>query len=84
MNEKYFYVQNGKEKIKCRPLFDCHSDDYDRDYVLYTDDKKDKKGNIQIFASAYEIVDGEIQLTEIEDDTEFACLMNVFQDANKN
>ncbi len=83
MKEKYFFVQNGKQKIKCRALFDCHSEDYDRDYIMYTDDKKDARGNVNVFASAYTIENGELVLEEIESDEEFATLIQAFKDMNK-
>lgn len=83
MEEKYFFVQNGKQKIKCRALFDCYSEDYDRNYIMYTDDKKDKSGNINVFASAYTIQNGELCLEEIESDEEFATLIQAFKDMNR-
>ena len=47
--KNYFFVDNGKgQKTKYRGLFSYHSDDFERDYIFYTDDIKDKNclGNI--------------------------------------
>ncbi len=82
--ENFFYVNDGKgKKIKCRGLFTFHSDDYDRDYILYTDDVKDKRGNSNVYASIYDPADKDFTLTDIEDDEEFKMLIEVFQEANK-
>ena len=84
MEESYFYVDNGKKKVKCRGLFTYHSDDYDRDYILYTDDiAADGKGNANVYASIYDPDAAELTLTEIEDDEEFKMLIQVFAEANQ-
>ena len=84
MKNNYFFVDNGKgQKIKCRGLFSYHSDDFDKDYILYTDDIKDKKGNFNVYASIYQPGEEVLTLTEIEDDEEWKMLMQIFSEANK-
>ncbi len=81
---EFFYVDNGNgKKIKCKGLFTFHSDSYEKDYILYTDNIKGKSGNVNVYASEYSMNNGEITLTEITDDEEFAMLIKVFQEANK-
>ena len=81
--DNFFYVDNGKgKKVKCRGLFSYHSDDYEKDYIIYTDDIKDKHGNANVYASIYDPDEKELTLTEIEDEEEFKMLIEVFQSAN--
>ncbi len=85
MDEKnnFFFVDNGKgRKIKCRGLFTFHSDDFDKDYILYTDDIKGKNGP-DVYASVYDPAAKELTLSEIESDEEFKMLIDVFREANK-
>ncbi len=79
----YFFVDNGGgKKIKCRGLFSYHSDDFGRDYIFYTDDVKNKKGEFNVYASVYQPGEETLTLTEIEDDEEWRMLMRVFSEAN--
>ncbi len=55
MNEKKkFYVLNkdGKQ-VECEPLFTFESEETKKQYVVYTDNSKDEKGNVRVFASIY-------------------------------
>ena len=42
----------GKE-IKCDVLFTFDSDETKKSYIVYTDNTKDKDGNIQVYASIF-------------------------------
>ena len=42
----------GKE-IKCDVLFTFDSDETKKSYIVYTDNTKDKEGNIQVYASIF-------------------------------
>lgn len=84
MKDEFFTVLDDHgRRVKCRGLFSYHSDDYDRDYILYTDDKKDARGNVNVYASVYDPAQEELTLTEIEDDEEFRMLIQVFSEANE-
>ncbi len=42
----------GKE-VKCDVLFTFDSDETKKSYIVYTDNTKDKEGNIQVYASIF-------------------------------
>ena len=42
----------GKE-VKCDVLFTFDSDETKKSYIVYTDNTKDKDGNIQVYASIF-------------------------------
>lgn len=82
--KNYFFVDNGKgQRTKYRGLFSYHSDDFERDYIFYTDDIKDKKGKFNVYASIYQPGEEILTLTEIEGDEEWQMLMQVFREANR-
>ena len=59
MNEKRKFVvldESGK-KVECEPLFTFESEETKKQYVVYTDNSKDKDGNTRVFASIYKVTD---------------------------
>ena len=42
--------EEGKEVV-CNVLFTFDSDETKKSYIVYTDNTKDKQGNIQVYAS---------------------------------
>ena len=45
--------EEGKEVV-CSVLFTFDSDETKKSYIVYTDNTKDKQGNIQVYASIYD------------------------------
>ena len=45
--------EEGKEVV-CNVLFTFDSDETKKSYIVYTDNTKDKQGNIQVYASIYD------------------------------
>ncbi|MDD4036014.1 MAG: DUF1292 domain-containing protein [Bacilli bacterium] len=54
-------------------------DDTNKEYVIYTLNEEDEKGNVTIYASAYEEVDGEKQLTGIATEEEWTKIKEVLR-----
>lgn len=54
-------------------------DDTNKEYVIYTLNEEDDKGNVTIYASAYEQVDGEKQLTGIATEEEWTKIKEVLK-----
>ncbi len=52
-NTLTFKDKNGKKK-EYRILFDIESKEDKKNYVIYTDDSKDKNGEIKAYVSTYE------------------------------
>ena len=74
MNEKQkFIVLDDKGKqIECEPLFTFESEETKKNYVVYTDNSKDKDGNVRVFASIYEGKVIETILQSIQEETKKA------------
>ena len=54
-------------------------DDTNKEYVIYTLNEEDDKGNVTIYASAYEQVDDEKQLTGIATEEEWTKIKEVLK-----
>lgn len=77
MNEKAssFTVINkeGKE-VKCDVLFTFDSEETGKSYMVYTDNTKDAKGNVQVYASIYDPKDPNTKLEEIKTEKEWKVI----------
>ena len=77
MNEKAssFTVINkeGKE-VKCDVLFTFDSEETGKSYMVYTDNTKDDKGNVQVYASIYDPKDPNTKLEEIKTEKEWKVI----------
>ena len=78
--------EDGKE-IVCHVLFTFESDETGKNYIVYTDNSKDDKGNIQVFASIYDPNDQETKLEPIETEKEWKTIetiLNTLQEEMNN
>lgn len=79
MNEKQKFVvldEHGKEVI-CEPLFTFESEETKKQYVVYTDNSKDKNGNIRVFASIYKINGDSQELLPIKTEREWKVIETI-------
>lgn len=53
-NNSFKVINDNGEEVVCDVLFTFDSDETKKSYVVYTDNSKDEKGNIQVFASTYD------------------------------
>lgn len=68
-------TQDGKE-IVCDILFTYHSDEYNKDYVLFL-----PRGEEEVSAASYvETADGQGRLDAVETDEEWTMLENLLED----
>ena len=66
-----FKVINDKgEEIMCDILFTFDSEETGKSYIVYTDNTKDEKGNIQVYASIYDPNTEDQKLEPITTDSE--------------
>lgn len=77
---------DGKE-ITCHVLFTFESDETKKNYIVYTDNSKDDKGNTQVFASIFDPNDPETKLEPIETEKEWKIIetiLSTLQEEVKN
>ena len=81
MNEKQKFVvldENGKQ-VECEPLFTFESEETKKQYVVYTDNTKDKDGNVRVFASIYKVTDKGGELLPIKSEKEWKVIETILE-----
>jgi len=68
--------ENGKETTY-HVLFTFESEETNKNYIVYTDNSKDDKGQIQVFASIYDPADQNSKLEAIETDKEWQVIETI-------
>ena len=69
--------EEGKEVV-CSVLFTFDSDETKKSYIVYTDNTKDKQGNIQVYASIYDKEqEDNMELLPIETDKEWKVIETI-------
>lgn len=69
--------EEGKEVV-CNVLFTFDSDETKKSYIVYTDNTKDKQGNIQVYASIYnKEQEDNMELLPIETDKEWKVIETI-------
>ena len=83
-----FKVINDRgEEIMCDILFTFDSEETGKSYIVYTDNSKDERGNIQVFASIYDPNEEDQKLEPITTDAEWKVIetiLNTLQEEIKN
>jgi len=70
--------ENGKEVVY-DVLFTFESEETNKNYIVYTDNSKDEKGNVQVYASTYEPDDPKGKLEAIETDKEWKIIETILE-----
>lgn len=71
----------GKE-VEFRILFTVELADQNKNYVAFTDNKKDADGNIKVHAAIYNKEEKD-KLIPVEDDNELILIDNIFKSIQK-
>lgn len=61
--------KNGNE-ILLEGIATYHDDETNKDYIVYTDKQFDSDGKLRVFFSLYKVVNGEIELVEVQTNEE--------------
>ena len=87
MKDNFLMIKDkdGKKK-EYRVLLDIEDTSNDVNYIIYTDDKKDKNGSIKCYASSYVLSDkgNMTKFKAIESETEFDFIKDVLNSLNNN
>ena len=70
--------ENGNEIIY-DVLFTFESDETKKNYIVYTDNKRDEKGNIEVYASIYDPEDPKSKLEAITTDKEWKVIETILE-----
>lgn len=70
--------QNGNE-VLYDVLFTFESEETNKNYIVYTDQSKDEKGNIQVYASIYDPNDPQSKLEAITTEKEWKVIETILE-----
>lgn len=80
MNNKITVINEKGKKVEYEVLFTFESDETERNYIVYTDNKKDKNGNTKVYASIYEEdKEGKIEMIPIESEKEWKVIETILE-----
>ena len=71
-------IKNDKgEELVCDVLFTFDSDETGKSYIAYTDNTKDEKGNIKVYANTYDKTGDDLKLSQLTTDKEWKIIDNI-------
>ena len=80
MDNKIVVINEKGKEVEYEVLFTFESDETERNYIVYTDNKKDKNGNTKVYASIYEEdKDGKIEMLPIESEKEWKVIETILE-----
>lgn len=81
MKEKknFIAIDDKGRKIECEPLFTFESEETKKQYVVYTDNSKDKDGNVRVFASIYNVTEKGGELLPIKSEKEWKVIETILE-----
>lgn len=73
-------INDEGEEITCDVLFTFDSDETKKSYIVYTDNTKDKDGNIQVYASIFDPnSEDTTELLPIESEKEWKVIESILE-----
>ena len=80
MDNKIVVINEKGKEVEYEVLFTFESDETERNYIVYTDNKKDRKGNTQVYASIYkEDKKGRTEMIPIESEKEWKVIETILE-----
>ncbi len=77
---RFTVINDEGREITCDVLFTFDSDETKKSYIVYTDNTKDEKGNIQVYASIFDPnKEGDMELLPIETDKEWKVIETILE-----
>ena len=77
--QKFVVLDDKGKEVECEPLFTFESEETKKNYIVYTDNSKDKDGNVRVFASIYKVTDKGGQLLPIKSEKEWKVIETILE-----
>ncbi len=79
-NKNTFKVKDEKgNEIVCDIICTFDNDETGKSYIVYTDNTKDDKGQVQVYASIYDPADPKMKLEEIKTEKEWKVIDTILK-----
>ena len=76
-NNMFKVVNKEGKEVDCEVLFTFESEETKKNYIVYTDNTEDDKGNTRVYASIYNPNDERGELLPIETDREWKIIETI-------
>jgi len=77
--ETFILEENGKD-IECEVLFRFYEEEFQKNYLVYTDNTRDENGEVNIYISSYNPAANTAELEDIKDDKELEILSDIIEE----
>ena len=77
--QKFVVLDDKGKEVECEPLFTFESEETKKNYIVYTDNSKDKDGNVRVFASIYKVTDKGGKLLPIKSEKEWKVIETILE-----
>lgn len=83
-NKNIFVMTNDKgEEVECEVILTIDSDEFNANYILYTDHTMNDDGNFNTYASKYDPTGASLELNPVTTDAEWDMIESVLASAQK-
>lgn len=72
MEKQTFILESETEKVECEVLYSLYSNEYQKHYLVYTDNSIDQEGDLNILISSYDPESTTYNLYDITDEEELS------------
>lgn len=76
-NNSFTLIDDTGKEVSYDVLFTFDSDETGKSYIVYTDNTKDDKGNVEVYASIYDPKNPNSKLEAIETDKEWKVIETI-------
>ena len=78
-DNKFTMIDESGQEREYDVLFTFESEETNKNYIVYTDQSKDDKGNIQVYASIYDPENPNSKLEPIETEKEWKVIETILE-----
>lgn len=77
MTNTFTVLNNDGTTVLCDVLFTFDSEETNKNYIVYTDNTRDKYGNINVYASIYDPTLDDLKLEPIQSEKEWEVIETI-------
>ena len=84
-NKNIFTITNDKgESVECEVVLTIESEEFHKNYIVYTDHTMDDTGNYNTYASIYDPTGKNLELTPVTSEAEWNMIESILASAQKH
>ena len=80
MEKETFTLETEEGTITCEIIDNLYVQEYQKNYLIYTDNSKDETGELNIFISSFDPNSENYELEDIKDEKELEKISNIIEE----